>query len=132
MENLLEMEAKPELSLKLAANVRLFRNLLGMAMDEKTKSFAIGGDPESPIVVLHLKEPLSDKKFEKHLLKDLVVNAESKGLLLCLPALIDKEERWLPQPFIKMVLSAGLEADQIEKAISILIECLVECKAKNY
>jgi hypothetical protein len=132
LENLLEIEAKPELALKLATNVRLFRNLLSTAIDDKAKSFAVGGDLESPLVVLHLKEPLTDQKFEKLLLRDLVVNAESKGLLLCLPALIEKEERWPPQPFIKMALSAGLEADQIETAVSIIIECLVECKTKNY
>lgn len=117
---------------KLATNIRLFRSLLTSSIEEKAKSFAIGGNQESPLMVLHLKEPLADKKFEKNLLKEIVNNAESKGLVLCIPTFIEKEERWLPQPFIKMVISSGLSTDQIEKSVSIITECLVECKVKNF
>lgn len=129
---MLEIEAKPELAAKLATNVRVFRNLLSSAIEEKARSFSIGSNQESPLIVLHLKEPLADKKFERNLLKEIVANAEAKGLLLSIPTFIEKEERWLPQPFIKIVLSAGLETDQIEKCVSILTECLVECKIRNF
>jgi len=134
LENLLELEARPELAARLSANTLHFRSGLEAAIKAGSEGalFEVSGHPQSPILFLRLKSNKSNAVFEGQLIDELVRLAESHGLLCARPAFIENEERLVPRPALKVILSAALSPEQIDTAVKSLAHCISECKIRNY
>lgn len=132
LENLLEIEARPELAGKLGRNVVLFKSLMNKALEAKGKTFELTGHPDSPLCFLRLAYPLSDRKFEESLISGICKEARSLGLAVFMPALIEKLEKLENRPAIKILISGGLQQAQMERAVEIIVKCITDCKLCNY
>lgn len=66
------------------------------------------------------------------MLQEIVNQARSNGVLVSLPACIEKEEKTLPRPSIKIVVTAAHEESQLQQTVKALTKCMTECKIRNF
>ena len=118
LEALLEIEARPELAARLAANVRDFRQRLIRGLEGGP--FVLDGHPESPLMFLKPKGNL-DEPSATAIVQQVIERCRSQGLLLSQPASIPAIERLKVPPAIKVTVTAGHTQENIEKASATLI-----------
>ena len=75
---------------------------------------------------LRLKNALNSRDTEAIYLDKVRMAAIRNGVLISCPASIAKEERALPRPSIKIVVSGALNSSQIEKAVDAIIKSINE------
>jgi serine palmitoyltransferase len=122
LENLLQIEAHPEHAIKLATNVRTFRDLMSKELIDS--GFELKGHRRSPLMLLQLARTQNNEARESALIQSIIDSCQRKGVLVTQAASIRGEERIPMKPSVKIVVSAAHTASQLEavaKAISLSI-----------
>lgn len=132
LENLLELEARPELAKRLAQNVKEFKSLLKQALMTNGCPFEISGHPDSPLSYLRLTHPLSSFEDEEKLLFDLVENIRDSGVYVTLPGRIQAQEHLKIRPAIKFSISSELDSDKMKTVTETLVNCMKRLKVNGF
>lgn len=111
------MARRPELLEKL-------KSLSEYAHEKFNDNFVIKGSPISPIMHLYCS-PSINASQDLHTLRSIVRKAEERGLALTTAAYLE-EELFSPKASIRIALSSDLEYEDIDKAVSIIQEVMVE------
>lgn len=122
LENLLELEAKPELPLKLATNVRFFKEKLISGL--QGTPFELLGHKDSPL--FFIKKKPSDKAHDDSLIQAIVAKCQENGLFVVVPATIKSLEHVPMSASIKIVISASHTINQLEDACKTIARAIRE------
>ncbi|KAL8570676.1 hypothetical protein ACOMHN_039111 [Nucella lapillus] len=109
------MENDPTLLVKLGENCRRVHQAV-----QQMEGVEVRGSDLSPVQHLQLCEPAADRELDMrtlHMVQDLAVN---QGVAITMARYLDKEEHLLPQPSIRLAVSAHLSTEEIDKSMSII------------
>ncbi|KAK7707817.1 serine palmitoyltransferase component [Botryosphaeria dothidea] len=116
------LQENPELLTNLRENIKSMRAQL----DPRSDWVLCSSMPENPMMLLALKPEVVEKKRlspedQEFLLQEVVDECLSNGVLItrlkAMPAAVGSNEKpWLPQPALKVCVTAGLSKKEIEKA----------------
>ncbi|XP_042912322.2 serine palmitoyltransferase 1 [Parasteatoda tepidariorum] len=112
------LDSSPDLVRDLQDNSKSMQEKLEKIPELETKSVAI-----SPIKHLYISNKFSKSSVEdKSNLEQIVSYAMDKGVALTLAKYLDAEEHKVPQPSIRLIVTAILNEEDINLIISVLSE----------
>eukprot|EP01120_Amphizonella_sp_Union-15-10_P007476 TRINITY_DN2526_c0_g6_i1.p1 TRINITY_DN2526_c0_g6~~TRINITY_DN2526_c0_g6_i1.p1 ORF type:complete len:472 (-),score=89.21 TRINITY_DN2526_c0_g6_i1:36-1451(-) len=102
----------------LRERIKSFRSALDNA---KINKLQISGDSNSPLLHLRLKKSSGTREGDSRIIKTLSEKLAAKNILLIEATYVD-QERFLPQPSLKLCINVLHESDDIVKLVNALEE----------
>ncbi|KAL1642753.1 serine palmitoyltransferase component [Diplodia intermedia] len=131
------LQEHPELLVQLRENIKSMRAQL----DPRSDWVLCSSAPENPMMLLGLKpEHVMSRKLsqedQEFLLQEVVDECLSNGVLItrlkAMPAAVGSGEKaWLPQPALKVCVTAGLSKKEIEKAGVVIRHAVTKIMTKK-
>ncbi|PVD22741.1 hypothetical protein C0Q70_15997 [Pomacea canaliculata] len=109
------MEKNPHLLLTLRENCQRVHEAV-----KQIDGVEVRGDPISPIQHLQLTEPAADRDLDLRMLQMVQDMSISQGVAITVARYLENEEHLLPQPSIRLSVSAHLTAEDIDKSLAII------------
>ncbi|KAH0510096.1 Serine palmitoyltransferase 1 [Microtus ochrogaster] len=80
------------------------------------------GEPLSPALHLQLEESTGSREKDVKLLQEIIVQCMNKGIALTQARYLDKDEKCLPPPSIRVVVTVEQTEEELERAASTIRE----------
>ncbi|XP_076439989.1 serine palmitoyltransferase 1-like [Babylonia areolata] len=120
------MERDPTMLVKLRENCARVHQAV-----QHMDGVEVRGSALSPVQHLQLSEPAADRELDMRTLQmvqDLSVN---QGVAITLARYLEKEEHLVPQPSIRLAVSAHLSTEEIDRSMSVIkkaFDTVLHCK----
>uniref|UniRef100_A0A8C5HVZ6 Serine palmitoyltransferase 1 n=2 Tax=Gouania willdenowi TaxID=441366 RepID=A0A8C5HVZ6_GOUWI len=105
-------------------NRSFFNDCLNVALClcDRIPGLRLEGEPFAPALHLQLEKSSGSREADMKLLRSIIDYCLNRNVALTLARYLEKEERFLPTPSIRVVVTVQQTEEEIQKAVSCIVE----------
>uniref|UniRef100_A0A8C5HW20 Serine palmitoyltransferase 1 n=1 Tax=Gouania willdenowi TaxID=441366 RepID=A0A8C5HW20_GOUWI len=111
------MEEDPDIFMVLRENCKYVHKAL-----QRIPGLRLEGEPFAPALHLQLEKSSGSREADMKLLRSIIDYCLNRNVALTLARYLEKEERFLPTPSIRVVVTVQQTEEEIQKAVSCIVE----------